>query len=117
VTSPVEAWQNPWTVVSTPIPALLVRSEAYDKGWVARLTPIGGGSSVTVRVRQLGILQAVPVPAGKFTVTWVYTAKLAKLGVITSGIGVLALVLLLFPPRRRRRPKSAPGSPEPGPAS
>ena len=116
VTPPVPAWQNPETVVSTPIPAVLVRSEAYDKGWVARLTPIRGGSSVTVRVRQLGILQAVPVPAGKFTVTWVYTAKLAKLGVITSGVGVLALVLLLFPPRRRRRPKSVLGSPEPGPA-
>ena len=70
---------------------------------------------MTVRVRQLGILQAVPVPAGKFTVTWVYTAKLAKLGVIASGVGVLALIFLLFPPRRRRRQKSGFGSPEPGP--
>jgi hypothetical protein len=115
LTPPVQAWQNQETVVSTSMPAVLVRSEAYDKGWVARLTPIGGGSSVTVRVRQLGILQAVPVPAGKFTVTWVYTAKLAKLGVIVSGVGVLALVLLLFPPRRRRS-KLALGSEALGPA-
>jgi len=104
-TPPVEPWQNPETVVSTPSPAVLVRSEAYDKGWVARLTPAGGGRSVTVRVRPLGILQAVSIPAGKFTVTWVYTAKLAKLGVIASGVGVLALILLVFTPRRRRRPK------------
>ncbi len=115
-TPPVAAWQNPETVVSTPSPALLVRSEAYDKGWVARVTPTGGGSSRTVRVRQLGILQAVSLPAGRFTVTWVYTAKLAKLGVIVSGVGVLALVLLVFTPRRRRpKPRREPlGSPEPG---
>jgi len=120
VTPPVEAWQNPKTVVSTPSPAVLVRSEAYDKGWVARLTPVGGGSSVTVRVRPLGVLQAISIPPGKFIVTWVYTAKLAKLGVIASGVGVLALVLLVFTPRRRRRPKSGrnpTGPPQPGPGS
>ena len=33
-TPTVEAWQNPETVVSTPSPAVLVRSEAYDKGWI-----------------------------------------------------------------------------------
>ena len=120
VTPPVRAWQNPVTEVSTPEPAVLVRSEAYDKGWVARLTPVGGGSTVTVQVRQLGILQAVSIPAGRFTVTWVYKAKLAKLGIIASGVGVLALVLLLFLPRRRRRAKSGLeplGSLEPGPPS
>ena len=116
-TRSVEAWQNPETVVSTPSPAVLVRSETYDKGWIARLTPVGGGSTVTVRVRPLGMLQAISIPAGKFVVTWVYTAKLAKVGVITSGLGVLALVLLVFAPRRRRRPKSGRkplGSPETG---
>jgi hypothetical protein len=68
-------------------------------------------------VRPLGILQAISLPAGKYVVTWIYTAKLAKLGVIVSGVGVLALVLLVFAPSRRRRPRSAKkpvGSPEPG---
>jgi hypothetical protein len=113
----VQGWQNPETIVSTPSAAVLVRSEAYDKGWVARLTPVGGGSSVTVHVRPLGILQAISLPAGKYVVTWIYTAKLAKLGVIVSGVGVLALVLLVFAPSRRRRPRSVKkpvGSPEPG---
>jgi len=112
----VEAWQNQRTVVSTPSPAVLVRSEAYDTGWVARITPVGGGPTVTVRVKPLGVLQAISLPAGKFTVTWVYRSKLAKFGVIASGVGVLALVLLAFTPRRRRRPKSGRkplGSPEP----
>jgi hypothetical protein len=96
---------------------VLVRSETYDKGWIARLTPVGGGSTVTVRVRPLGMLQAISIPAGRFVVTWVYTAKLAKVGVIASGAGLLALVLLVFAPRRRRRPKSGRkplGSPETG---
>ena len=119
VTPSVEPWQNPQTVVSTPRPALLVRSEAYDKGWVARLTPIGGGSTITVRVRPLGVLQAVSIPPGRFIVTWVYTAKLAKFGILASGAGVLALVLLVFAPRRRRSKsrQRRPRSPEPGPAS
>ena len=119
-TPPVEAWQNQKTVVSTPSPAVLVRSEAYDKGWVARLTPVGGGPTVNVQVKALGILQAISLPAGKFTVTWVYRSKLAKFGVIASGAGVLALVLLVFTPRRRRRPKRGRkplASAEPGTAS
>ena len=118
VTPLVEAWQNPKTIVSTPSPAILVRSEAYDKGWVARLTPVGGGRSLTARVRPLGILQAISIPKGEFVVTWVYTAKLAKVGVIVSGAGVLMLVLLVFTPGRRRRSKYdrkplGPGASEP----
>jgi hypothetical protein len=72
-----------------------------------------------VRVRPLGVLQAVSIPPGRFIVTWVYTAKLAKFGILASGAGVLALVLLVFAPRRRRSKsrQRRPRSPEPGPAS
>ena len=54
VTPLVEAWQNPETIVSTPAPAILVRSEAYDKGWVAaahsgRRRPITEGAGAASR--------------------------------------------------------------------
>jgi len=113
-TPSVQAWQNPRTVVSSPRRAVLIRSVAYDKGWVAKLVPVGGGQPVTEKVRPLGLLQAISIPPGRFVVTWVYTAKLAKLGVIVSGVGVLGLVLLVFLPRRRRRARSDSRSRVPG---
>jgi hypothetical protein len=116
-TPAVEPWQNSVTVVSTPRPAVLVRSVAYEKGWVARLTPIRGGPSVTLRVRPLGVIQAVSIPPGSFTVTWVYTSKLAKLGVLASALCVLVLVALVFTPRRRRRLEPRPGLPASGSAA
>lgn len=112
----VEPWQDPVTVVSTRHPALLVRSAAYGNGWVARLTPIGHGPSVRVPVRRLGVVQAISVPSGRFTVTWLYTASSAKFGFLASVVSTLVLVLLVFTPRRRRKPKShgrLPRSPEP----
>jgi len=90
---------------------------AYEKGWVARLAPIRGGPSVTLRVRPLGAIQAIPIPRGRFTVTWVYTSKLAKLGVLASALCVLVLVLLCFTPRRRRRLDAPPGLPASGSAA
>ena len=116
-TPAVEPWQNSVTVVSTPRPAVLVRSVAYEKGWVARLAPIRGGPSVTLRVRPLGAIQAISIPRGRFTVTWVYTSKLAKLGVLASALCVLVLVLLVFTPRRRRRLEPRPGLPASGSAA
>ena len=55
-------------------------------------------------VRRLGVVQAISVPAGNFTVTWSYGSSLAKLGLLASVLGVLALIALAFTPRRRRPP-------------
>jgi len=103
VTPSVEPWQNPVTVVSTPEPAVLVRSEAYENGWIARIAPASGAPAVTVHVRRIGLIQAISIPAGKFVVTWVYTSKRTKIGLLVSGASVLVLLLLLFTPRRRRK--------------
>ena len=106
-TRTVQPWQNPVTVFSTPRPAVLVRSVAYESGWRASLAPIGGGPPVTVRVRQLGLVQAISVPAGSFTVTWIYTSRRATLGLLVSAVSTIVLALLVVVPRRRRRSKGA----------
>jgi len=111
-TPSVEPWQDPVTLVSTPRPAVLVRSAAYASGWTARITPVKGGSSVTVAVRRLGIVQAISIPSGRFTVTWLYGTGLATTGLLASALGLLALVLLVFTPRRRSR-RGLPGRSEP----
>jgi hypothetical protein len=112
-TRKVAAWQNPVTVVSSPVPALLVRSAAYETGWVAKVAPAAGGAAVTIPVRRFGLIQAVSIPAGRFVVTWVYTSQRAKIGLVVSAVSVVALVLLLFVPGRRRRSRAekAPRSP------
>ena len=108
VTTPaVEPWQDPVTLVSTPRPALLVRSAAYASGWTATITPLKGGDPKTVAVRRLGVVEAISVPAGNFTVTWSYGSSLAKLGLLASVLGVLALIALAFTPRRRRPRRGA----------
>ncbi len=105
-TRQVAAWQNPVTVVSSPVPALLVRSAAYETGWVAKIAPVAGGAAVTVPVRRLGLIQAISIPAGRFVVTWVYTSRRAKIGLLVSAVSVVALFLLLLAPRRRRRSRA-----------
>jgi hypothetical protein len=106
-TSVVEAWQNPVTYVSTPRAGVLVRSVAFEPGWRALVTPAGGGPTATVKVRQLGLVQAISLPRGRFKVTWVYTSKRAIVGLLVSVLSTIALMVLLFLPRRRRRPGTA----------
>jgi hypothetical protein len=102
-TAAVAPWRNSVTVVSTPRQALLVRGVTYEKGWVAKITPASGGETLTVPVRQLAMVQAVSIPPGKYLVTWVYNSTLAKLGLLASALGTVAIVLLVFTPRRRRK--------------
>lgn len=112
-TSPTDSQQ---TVVSLPRPALLVRSEAYAKGWTARLTPSSGGPTRVVTVRPLGIVQAVPVPAGRYTVTWRYAPSVVLDGLAASLAGLVllgGLVLVAIVARRRADDPSAVGSSRP----
>lgn len=84
------------TVVSTSRPALLVRSEAYATGWTARLTPLGGGPTKAVTVRPLGVVQAVPVPPGRYEVTWRYAPASVLAGLLASVLGAMGLAGALF---------------------
>ena len=99
--------------VRSPRPALLVRSEAYAVGWTARLTPLGGGTTRLVRVQPMGIIQAVPVPAGSYTVTWRYAPPTVHAGLLASAAGaagLVALAALALVTRRRRRARRGNGT-------
>lgn len=94
------------TVVSTRAPALLVRSEAYSRGWTARLEPLGGGPARVVPVRRLGLVQAVPVPTGRYEVTWRYAPSSVLAGLLASALGLAGLagaLGLAWSASRRRR--------------
>jgi hypothetical protein len=86
-------------------PALLIRSVAWSPGWKASITPSGGGATRTVRVQQLGLVEAISVPVGASRVRWYY----APAGVIGSGIaslvsgGVIIVLFLVTLMRTRRR--------------
>ena len=100
-------------VVHNPKPALLVRSETYEPGWTARLTPIGGGASRVLAVHRFGLVQVVDLPAGDFQIVWQYSPRSVLEGLVLSGLaaassaaGVVVLIV-----RRRRRQRLATMSP------
>ncbi len=93
-------------VVSTAHPVRLLRSVAYQRGWTADLTPLGGGAVRVERVEQLGLIQAIRVPAGRYRVVWRYAPKgLIFGGAITVGSAAISAALAAFVvlDRRRRR--------------
>lgn len=95
------------TTISSHHPALLVRSESYSRGWTARLTPDGGGPTRVLRVRRLGVVQAVPVPAGRYVITWHYAPASIFGGFLASllggaGLAVLAAIGLVGGRRHRQ---------------
>lgn len=93
--------------VDTPRPALVVRSETYSPGWTARLTPVGGGPTRVVPVEPLGLVQAVPVPAGRYELTWRYAPAAVLGGLVASAAGIVGLVVLAALALRHRRAKGA----------
>jgi hypothetical protein len=105
--SDVQPWQDPVMTVTTAHPAVLVWSEQYDAGWTATVRPVGGGRSRAIAARRLGLLQSVPLPAGRWQVTWHYKSTKAEVGLAASAAGlVVAVVLVLLGSRARRRPRA-----------
>jgi hypothetical protein len=82
--------------------ALLVRSVQFSTGWQATVTN-GRGPARPLAVQSKGLLQAVAVPAGVDTVTFLYRPSRALLGLGLSAAGVLLVSLLAAWPRLRRR--------------
>lgn len=78
--------------------SLLVVSQAWAPGWTAKVD----GRSVPV-VRADGVVQAVPVPAGRSTVELRYRPPGLVPGAWISGVAVLALAAAVVVERRRRR--------------
>lgn len=87
---PRSAWQDPVDNVSAPRGALLVRSETYSPGWSATVVSASEPSaSMTRAVRQVGLVQGVELPPGRWIVTWHYRSKRTEIGL---GVGAFALV-------------------------
>jgi hypothetical protein len=121
-------WQDPVDLVDLPQAALLVRSEAYSPGWSVTIVPAATASrarsrqatAVSLPVRDVGGLQAVEVPPGRWVVSWQYRSVRAEIGLVAGVLGLAALVLLVicgvegrFRHRARVQPRRAsirPGS-------
>lgn len=87
-------------------PARLVRAEAWLPGWTATLASSDAISSREVDVVPDGLVQAVEVPRGVWTVTFAYHAPHLVAGALGSLVGLVALVgstLALEVARRRDR--------------
>lgn len=90
-------------------PGYLVISRRFDGGWRAEVD----GSSVRL-LRANGILQAVPVPAGKHTVTLSFEPQEyvwgKRISMVTAGLlGLAVLAYLARPLVKRRRSAAASG--------
>lgn len=104
--------QNGTAVVRASLPrgALLVRSEAYQAGWHATAVPRDGGRVRNLAVAAHGLVEAVRVPAGNWTITFSYWAPGLTAGLVATGMGLSGLVIygaLCATHRRRRTGRSA----------
>jgi hypothetical protein len=101
-------WGSEIDRVTTTRPVTVVRSEAYAAGWRVDAVPVDGGPSKVLPVEPVGLVQGVRVPAGTWTLTFLYRPKGLDLGLAGSTLGLAALVGVgawgLV--RRRRRPSA-----------
>lgn len=81
-------------VVRASGPATVVRSEAYLAGWSVRATPAGGGPARTLPVVRHGLVQAVRVPAGRWTLDFTYHPPGLDVGLALTGAGLAAMAAL-----------------------
>ncbi|WCO68224.1 YfhO family protein [Iamia majanohamensis] len=89
--------------VTAERPALLVISEAWSRGWSATVD----GEPAPV-VRADGVVQGIPVPAGRSVVTLTYRPPGLRLGTWISAATAASLLLgLLVDGRRRQRQPSS----------
>ena len=93
--------------VSARRPVTVVRSEAFTSGWSVAAVPAGGGPARTLAVSEVGLVQGVRVPAGRWTLTFDYHPRGFDVGAALSAAGLMALaaagLAALASVRRRRR--------------
>ena len=96
--------------MTTTRPVTVVRSEAYAAGWHVDAVPVDGGPSKVLPVKSVGLVQGVRVPAGTWTLTFLYRPKGLDLGLAGSALALAALVGVgawgLVRRRRWRRPSA-----------
>ncbi len=96
--------------VATPTKALLVRSEAWAPGWTATIASHDGKNTVDPVLRY-GIVQAITLPPGTYSVTFTYWPPGMTGGISLSAAGAIVLAATaaallatcIQPPKRRRR--------------
>lgn len=86
----IESGRNRLVIeVQSVRPALLVLSEAYDRGWRAVWRAAGATRSASLTVwRANGVMRGVRIPAGKGRIEWTFEPTSFRLGV---GVSVLGL--------------------------
>jgi len=98
--------------VSAPEPVVVVRSEAYQKGWHVDAVPVGGGPTRSLPVVADGLVQEVHVPAGSYLLTFRYRASGLTLGLLGSSLALGGFVVLgIVAWRRRVRSRPVPTGP------
>ena len=100
-------WGSETDALSAPAAVTVVRSEAYLPGWRAVATPQHGPARVLAVVPD-GLIQAVRVPAGTWTLTFSYRPKGLTEAGAASAAGVAGFVVLAVLSRRRRRRGAGP---------
>jgi hypothetical protein len=100
----VDDWGTEVDRVRSPRPVTVVRSEAYLPGWHVLAVPAGKGPVRTLPVEANGLVQAVEVPKGAWTLTFLYRPRTLNLGLAGSAVGaaVLAGFVVVWFVRRRR---------------
>jgi len=90
-------------------PVTIVRSVTYMRGWHVRVTATDGRAR-TIPILRVGLIQGVKLPAGTWTVTFLYRPRGLISGVIGSLAGLLALVAtgVVWLVRRRRATAAEP---------
>jgi uncharacterized membrane protein YfhO len=83
-------------------PAMLVLSQAWFPGWRAS---VDGRAAPVVRVD--GVVQGVPVPAGRHQVDLTYRAPGLRVGAALSAFSLLGLVGWAVAARWRERSRSS----------
>lgn len=101
-------WGDTWVNVRASSPTTLLRSMAWIPGWRANAQRVGSTTSVNLRVYRSGLIQSVHLAPGDWVVHFYYHAPHIELGLIGSGVGVVALAgaeVLIW---RRLRPRVEP---------
>jgi hypothetical protein len=84
----------------SPRPGLAVFVEQYAPGWCASV------DGIPAPILQSNLLmRGVPLPAGQHTVRLTYVAPGLVAGVLSSALGLVAVLGLAFAAKRRRRPE------------
>lgn len=109
----VRTYQDGTTVLGVRLRrrAVVVRSEAYMPGWRVTAVPVAGGPARLLTVVPRGLVQAVRVPAGAYTLTYRYRPPGLDLGLAGTGAGLAALLgagLVWLLRRGRRGPVRPP---------